>query len=147
METRLSRASRLVKMELWGWTITTYSPILDSSGEAVGFLACDFDADPLVSVLRRKILKMAAVGLAFLCAGVVFVFGILRGFFRVLAGISGTMARLSSGEGDLTAALPVERLDEIGNLAQSCNRVIHRVRDMVDSIKGSVADLSRPGGA
>jgi sensor histidine kinase regulating citrate/malate metabolism len=52
----------------WGWTISTYAPILNSSGDAVGVIGCDFAAD-IYSRLWSQILKEIIVAGIFAILG------------------------------------------------------------------------------
>jgi methyl-accepting chemotaxis protein len=45
METREIQTSSIDYNQEWGWTISTYAPILNSSGDVVGVIGCDFEAD------------------------------------------------------------------------------------------------------
>jgi hypothetical protein len=45
MRTGEIRTSSIDYNREWGWTISTYAPILNSAGEVVGVVGCDFEAD------------------------------------------------------------------------------------------------------
>ncbi|MDR1211194.1 MAG: hypothetical protein LBK40_03065, partial [Spirochaetaceae bacterium] len=45
MTTREIQTSSIDYIPEWGWTISTYAPILNSAGAVVGVMGCDFQAD------------------------------------------------------------------------------------------------------
>jgi hypothetical protein len=47
----------------WGWSISTYTPILNSAGAAVGFVGCDFRADIYRSLWSQIILELIVSGI------------------------------------------------------------------------------------
>ncbi len=53
-----------------------------------------------------------------------------------------SLTELSSGEGDLTARLPVEREDEIGQLAMRFNEFMDKLHSMIQNISQGVGTLS-----
>lgn len=53
-----------------------------------------------------------------------------------------TIDELASGEGDLTQSIPVTSRDEIGGLAQGVNRLISKIRDIMNHIADDAVQLS-----
>jgi hypothetical protein len=53
----------------WGWLVTAYGPILNSSGEVVGIIGCDFKADVIYSSLWPRILRQLILSAVFVLAG------------------------------------------------------------------------------
>jgi hypothetical protein len=45
MTTGEIQTSSIDYIQEWGWTISTYAPILNSAGDVVGVIGCDFEAD------------------------------------------------------------------------------------------------------
>jgi methyl-accepting chemotaxis protein len=54
---------------------------------------------------------------------------------RPVREIEARFAELAKGNGDLSAALPVARLDEIGMLAQSLNAFVDRLRELIADVR------------
>jgi hypothetical protein len=69
METKTIQTSSIDYNEPWGWTITTYAPILNSSGRAVGFVACDFQAENIYEQLWSRIIRQLVVSAIFVVLG------------------------------------------------------------------------------
>lgn len=136
---------KLENQEIWGWTVTVYAPIVARSGKVVGFLGCDFDARPLVNMLRSSIIKSLLTGMVLILIVIIAITRFMQRFFNRIADVTGAMQQISQGEGDLTLRLQEGVEDEIGMLARSCNAVTERLRGMVNSLKDSVTSLSGTG--
>lgn len=137
--------SDLKNQEIWGWTITIYAPITKSNGSTIGFVACDFDARPLVAMLKHNILKTIIICIALIAIGILVMILFMSSFFTRIRQVTGAMQKIAQGEGDLTLQLNVSTHDEIGVLAESCNAVTGKIRSMVNSLKTSVTTLSHTG--
>ncbi|GHV89959.1 hypothetical protein AGMMS50268_04620 [Spirochaetia bacterium] len=57
METRSPQFKALSWQRRWGWLIATYIPILNSRGEAVGIIGCNYEADSLFRGIRSQIIR------------------------------------------------------------------------------------------
>ena len=137
--------SNLAKQELWGWTITMYAPIKKSDGTVVGFAACDYDARPVVTILRNNIIRSSVICLLLLCIGIAGILVFISRFFNKITQVTVAMEKVAEGKGDLTMKIPVSSHDETGMLAQSCNAVTQKLCEMVGAIKSSVSTLSQTG--
>lgn len=73
---------------------------------------------------------------------VVITFVYLSSFFRKLFVVSKAMNEIATGETDLTARIPIQKKDELGQLAISCNDVIAKLQIIMASIKESVVSLT-----
>jgi hypothetical protein len=62
METRAIQVSSIDFNVQWGWTVSTYAPILNSRGEAVGFVGCDFGADIYTQLWSQIFLELIVSG-------------------------------------------------------------------------------------
>jgi hypothetical protein len=68
MTTGEIQTSSIDYVQEWGWTISTYAPILNSAGDVVGILGCDFGAD-IYSRLWSQILIELIVAACFTILG------------------------------------------------------------------------------
>jgi uncharacterized protein (DUF2062 family) len=68
METGEIQASSIDYSQEWGWTISTYAPILNSSGDVVGIVGCDFEAD-VYSRLWPQIISELTIAAVFAILG------------------------------------------------------------------------------
>ncbi|MDR3335921.1 MAG: response regulator [Treponema sp.] len=53
----------------WGRVISTYVPILNSSGDAVGMIGCDYEAESIYQDLKNRVIKQIVFTVAFMIIG------------------------------------------------------------------------------
>ncbi|MDR2258208.1 MAG: hypothetical protein LBE14_03550 [Treponema sp.] len=53
----------------WGWMVSIYAPVLNSSGEAVGIIGCDFKAEKIYDHLWSRIVWQLIVSAVFVVIG------------------------------------------------------------------------------
>lgn len=145
MQNKEITVSKVEKQEEWGWTITVYAPIVNSQGKSIGFIGCDFDARPVMTMIQKNIVR-----LVFLCAFIVILIVVaiilfMAPFFRRINSVIQAMDGISQGEGDLTMRLDVNSTDEIGRLSESCNAVNEKLCSIIGTVKVSVSSLSETG--
>jgi hypothetical protein len=63
MESKKTQTSSIDFTARWGWSISTYTPILNSVGEAVGFVGCDFRADIYRRLWSQIVLELIVSGI------------------------------------------------------------------------------------
>jgi hypothetical protein len=69
METKKLQISSLDFNTQWGWVVSVYSPILNSSGKAVGIIGCDFKAAEIYERLWSQIIRQLIISAVFIVAG------------------------------------------------------------------------------
>ncbi|MGR5237409.1 methyl-accepting chemotaxis protein [Vibrio alfacsensis] len=67
---------------------------------------------------------------------------IITRLLQPLQGLSDALSELSQGEGDLTQRLPIERMDEIGQLATHVNQFLAQMQSMLKGILDNSQQLS-----
>jgi methyl-accepting chemotaxis protein len=144
-QTREIQTSGLLPQGDWGWLVSVYAPILNSRGDMVGLIGCDFDAQQLFEGLRNEILRQIILDLILVVVGVLFVQFFLRMIFPRLAGLTGILKEISEGEGDLTTRLTIQKQDEIGVMAVYFNRALDQIKDLVLTIKEQSVKLFNVG--
>ena len=136
------RQTEMYFTEEWGWIVTFYGPILNSSDEVVGIVAADYLVADFLQDIKNIRLKMFLVSAVLLILAVVVTIFYLSSFFKKLFVVNKAMKEIATGETDLTARIPVNKQDEIGQLATSCNEVISKLQTIMASIKESIGGLS-----
>ncbi len=140
-DTGTSHWSDLEYQEEWGWLISVYAPIKDSSGTVIGIVGCDFSGDTLErsiqSFLRTQFI-IGGIGLALVLGLIGFLSSII---FTPIRKIAEPIGRISSGKGDLTLLVPVRGDHEISKLAKGFNLFQETLRGMIVSLRDSVSDL------
>lgn len=69
LETKTQHISSLDFNTRWGWVVSLYAPILNSSGEAVGIIGCDFKAESIYERLWSQIARQLILSAVFIAVG------------------------------------------------------------------------------
>jgi methyl-accepting chemotaxis protein len=69
LETKTRHVSSLDFNTQWGWVVSIYAPILNSSGEAVGVIGCDFKAENIYDHLWSRIARQLIISAIFVVIG------------------------------------------------------------------------------
>jgi methyl-accepting chemotaxis protein len=143
--TREVEASSLMFQGNWGWLVSIYAPILNSRGDMVGIIGCDFEAQRLFAGLRQEIIRHILLDLALIAVGFFFVLFFMRMIFPRIAAISDILKEISEGEGDLTTRIRIRKMDEIGVMATHFNQALDQIRNMVITIREQSVNLYDTG--
>jgi methyl-accepting chemotaxis protein len=141
-ETGQIQASRLDHQEGWGWMVSVYAPIINSRGNVVGILGCDFEGEELHSIIIGQIIRGILLSALFIVLGLALEFIFLRMIFIPLAKINAPMEEIAAGEGDLTISIPPMTRHEIGYLAACFNQFVGKLRDIMKTIDAAVKELT-----
>jgi methyl-accepting chemotaxis protein len=128
------------------YLVSIFTPITNARGNVVGVIGCDFAAGELIAMLKTGILKQAAIALAAAFAGIGGMVFFMRMIFPRMAKVTKILRSISEGEGDLTTRITVNQMDEIGNMADSFNKTLDKIRDMIILVKRQSVRLSEIGG-
>jgi len=131
---------RLVEQGGWGWLISFYVAIKNSSGKIVGIASCDYDGSHLHDTIIANIRRQAIVGGIFVVLGIVLVLFFMQIVFSFINKINTVLKSL--GNGDLTGKIEADRDDEIGELAGYFNLTIEKIRGLVGTIKYRINGLN-----
>jgi methyl-accepting chemotaxis protein len=136
----------LVLLKDWGWLVSVYTPIKNSSGKTVGIAACDYDGAELHKTIIANEKRQTVIGVISLLLGLALVVFFLRQIFTPLDKINAILKEISMGEGDLTARIETDRKNEMGELAGYFNMTLDKIRNLIIVIKGEAANLHNVGG-
>jgi methyl-accepting chemotaxis protein len=145
MKTQQVVVSDLIKDKKWGWTVSIFRPIINSSGKSIGFAACSFRSEDLADMLEGQEKNTVIICIAFIAAGILAFFFLSVSFFKSLSQVSVSLHKIASDESDLSREIPVSKKDEVGILAENFNAVIRKLRSTMDSIKESSSQLADTG--
>ncbi len=145
MKTGELTCSGFENQEGWGWKISSYKGIKNSAGKIVGFVGCDFDLEAIVANMKAEILKLSIASLFFLILGGAIVFFFSGSIFGTMKEISGAMENIAEGTADLTQKIPVKKHNEMGQLAENCNKVIQSLAGLVEKLQKESQVLSVTG--
>ena len=141
-ETGVQTSSGIEKQENWGWTISTYQGICNSSGRVVGFVGCDFGVDYFMKVMKGEMTKLILIGIVFVAVGCLIIWFFTKKIFGSMASISSSMEQISSGKADLTTLIPETGGSELSGLARNCNNVIQSLAKLIEELNRHSSVLS-----
>ena len=137
--------SGMVYQEDWGWTVSTYKGIRNSSGKIVGFIGCDFDISFIIQTIKYRIVMLAVIGLFLLLLGALVLYFYSTVIFGSMKKISDAMAKIADGSADLTQRIPEKGNNELTELARSCNKVIQSMTNIVGTLQQETEVLTENG--
>jgi methyl-accepting chemotaxis protein len=120
-----TKLSYVKKFEPWGWIL--------GSGIYIDDVQKDLD--------RVKWL-LVSLNIVFAAFTLLFCYLISRGITRTLGYVDTSLKEMSSGGGDLTRRLTVEREDETGSLARSFNHFLDNLKEIVVSINQNAVEVA-----
>jgi hypothetical protein len=115
LETKTRNISSLDFNTQWGWVVSTYAPILNSSGDAVGVIGCDFRAEKIYDRLWSQIARQLLVSAVF----------VLIGFIAYLYLVNGVNRQN-------------QRLRELKEAAEAATAALKEDRDTIAAMKDAV---------
>jgi two-component system NtrC family sensor kinase len=124
----------LEKGELWldrafvvhDWYLTGYQPIRDITGKIVGILYVGMLEAPYVDLRNKVVYSFFGIGVLGVAIVVLLYFFITSGITRPLREMAAATGKIA--EGDLSIELSSKSKDEIGQLAQSFNYMLVRLK-------------------
>jgi HAMP domain-containing protein len=109
-----------------GTWISAAAPILDSQGAVVGLLQADRPVDWFNARAREQLRPLVAIALLGLALSGLLAYGFARGLSRPVQTLVGATHAIADGR--LEHRVPIERNDELGDLAASVNQMAVRLR-------------------
>jgi len=137
--------SGLVDQGEWGWLISIYTPIRNSSGKMIGIVGCDFDGEELQNTIVTSEIQQALIGTISIFIGIFLLFILMRMIFKPIKEIDLILHEISRGDGDLTKRIHLAKKNEIGELADTFNLTLDMICNLVKSIKKETGTLSETG--
>ena len=129
----------------WGWLISIYTPIFNSSGKVVGMIVCDFDGTHLHETIIAKQRQSAFIGIISLLFGIALIVFFLYRIFSPLLKFNVILKEIAFGEGDLTKRININNKNEIGELAGYFNMTLDKIINLIIAIKDEAANLNNTG--
>ena len=126
-----------VTTDEWGSFYSAFAPIVDADGNVVAIVGVDCSVDSINDKVADMTKTLIIVEL--ICVAIAFVISMIMG--RVMARnvmtINRKMEELAGNDGDLTTEIQMKSGDEIGNVADSFNSFMVKIRTMMLAVKDS----------
>lgn len=126
-----------VTTDEWGSFYSAFAPIVDADGNVVAIVGVDCSVDSINNKVADMTKTLIIVEL--ICVAIAFVISMIMG--RVMARnvmtINRKMEELAGNDGDLTTEIQMKSGDEIGNVADSFNSFMVKIRTMMLAVKDS----------
>jgi len=110
------------------------------SGDSSGVIVA-LDRSEMVAARRHVQEILVIVLVVAISLAIILGIAISRGILRPLGVVVENLKEISEGEGDLTRSLEIKTEDEVGELAESFNRFVAKLREMVLRSKNVAVDL------
>lgn len=125
-----------------GDLISVYKPVLDSAGNLVGVLGCDYDASSVISRLNAILLQVVIISVICLAAAFVILGLVVGSIMRSLRRVDRKVYDMVHNEGDLTQKLDVNTGDEMELIAGNVNALLEYIRQIMLNIAGNSRQLN-----
>lgn len=123
--------------ELLGETAVAAQPTV------LGHIQIGFSLEPVAARTRSSLLSALLFTAAVVCVGTLLTLLATRRITAPIQALERLANAIAEGEGDLTTTFVAQTGDEVGALATGFNRFLERLREMVDRIRSTAADVGR----
>lgn len=114
--------------------ITMYRPIKDKNGDIIGMWLMGPPVNTISETVMSLITMFSITLIIIGCIAVGFSMLFIRGMVRPIRIMNEQLKDIAEGEGDLTKEVSIKSKDEIGELANSFNKMISSLRTMIQQI-------------
>lgn len=125
-----------VTSDEWGRCYSGFAPIYNSANEIVGVVGVDcsvaaIDAENAATVRTVVLIEVISLLVSFVIAMTISTL-----LAKNVRAIDRKVEELAASEGDLTREIPVHAKDEVGSIANSMNKFLGSLRNMLLEIRG-----------
>jgi len=129
----------LSESEEWGYLTSAYVPIKDSSGQTIGMLGADFEAEYIMNQLENTKENMKVIAAVIALIGIILstIFSYL--IVRSLKQLQSKMKLVE--QGDLTVNVKNKRIDEVGRLSEAFQSVLDNTSFIISNIRSNTDEI------
>jgi len=124
----------------WGKILSIYYPLKDSSGDTVGVLIVNLNADAAYKTFTEVRTRILIIGLMVLAVGIIISVAFSHVMVKSIKIFKKHVERIKSW--DLTENIEISRNDEIGLLGESFNSLNNALADIVGKIREKSKELN-----
>ena len=117
-----------------GDLISAYMPLINSSGEVVSIVGCDYNAAGVVERLSKALGRVIQISLICLAIALLILNFTVGKVIKTLYKVDGKIYDLVHNEGDLTQTLDVHTGDEMEVIAENVNGLLQHIREIMLNI-------------
>ena len=127
----------------WGTWVSAYGPIRSDSGEVIGGMGIDFNAEYVAEVQRQIRQAILVAGILYALISLLFVYGFSALLTRPIRALTAVAQEIGEGdyEQDLTPLSDTRVKDEITTLASVFDAMVEKVAQREANLKQKVASL------
>jgi methyl-accepting chemotaxis protein len=120
----------------WGRVYSGFAPIYNSKGSVVGVVGVDCSVAYIDSESASMLTTVIVIEIISLIVSLVFALVISGLIAKNVMVIDKKVEELAAAEGDLTKEISVHSHDEVGSIADSMNKFLNSLREMLIEIQG-----------
>ena len=124
-----------------GDLISAYMPLIDSNGNVVSIVGCDYDASGVVERLNLALARVIQISLICLVIALVVLNIVVDKVIKRLHKVDDKIYELVHNEGDLTQTLDVHTGDEMEMIADNVNELLQHIRKIMLNISENAEHL------
>lgn len=125
-----------------GAVITVYVPIYNRTGEQVGVLGCDYDANNVAAGVSKTMAVVAIIGVGCVVLACFLFHMIISRITKSLGDVDQRIYDIANSNGDLTRSIEVTTGDEVEIIAGHVNELLTYMRKVMMSISDSSVKLN-----
>ena len=136
-----ANADNVVYTDQWGSQLSGYAPIKDSRGKVIGIACVDVDAADINASFMQNLRLIIIFALLGILIGSILSFYSAKKIQRPIQILKDKLNDLALAGADLTQRIDIHTGDELEDLANSFNRFLENLRNIVVSISESANDI------
>lgn len=137
-------SSKVTSNQTYGWMVSSYAPIINSKGEVVAVLGCDFDAFSLMQEIQNYRILIIVSGVLLLIISLVAIYFSMKKSLRIIENITSISNQVA--QGNLKVKVSAATNDEFGQMSDSVNIMIDNLKGIVSNIENESISFVRESG-
>ena len=124
------------------YIITSYYPMIDSSGKVSSVIGVDYNAVNLQNTIDANVQRSIILSVIFVSGAAIIITVLLSLTIRSIKKVGNKLDEIAGISGDLTQTVEVKSNDEVGNIAHILNKLLSKLNDMMCSINTVVQNVN-----
>lgn len=137
--------NEITYVEGYGYLISAYAPIYGASGEIVGAIGCDYDADKIMNRLHDELIQIILVTIVCMLLAIAIIILIARNIMKSIYTVNRKLEEVLHSEGDLTKKVIIHSGDEMEIIANHLNDLLDYIKNIMVEISDGSTHLRKAG--